>query len=334
MLEKPDLDEEAICACLRDDYVLSGVQIGFLPLGADLHTAVYRAVASDGAVYMVKLRRPPFDELSVALPHWLHKQGIAQIITPLTTQAGQLWAELGADKVIVYPFIEGRDGYQVQLTDRQWVEFGAALRRIHTTPLPRALRRRIRPVTYPRQWRESVRAALARAEEEAFDDSLAAKLASFLRTNRDEIRGLVGRAEELVPEVQARVQEPVLCHSDLHAGNLHIVDDQTFYIVDWDDPILAPKERDLMFIGGGLMGGSRTAGEEERLFYQGYGAAEIDRTALAYFRYARIVEDLAIFVEQILSTDQGADREQAFTYLASNFRPDNTIELARRADDG
>ena len=24
------------------------------------------------------------------------------------------------------------------------------------------------------------------------------------------------------------------------------------YIVDWDEPIMAPKERDLMFIGGGV----------------------------------------------------------------------------------
>ncbi len=31
------------------------------------------------------------------------------------------------------------------------------------------------------------------------------------------------------------------------------------YIVDWDNPILAPKERDLMFIGGGQMGDGRTA---------------------------------------------------------------------------
>ena len=43
----------------------------------------------------------------------------------------------------------------------------------------------------------------------------------------------------------------VLCHSDIHGGNILIADTGELYVVDWDDPILAPKERDLMFIGGG-----------------------------------------------------------------------------------
>jgi hypothetical protein len=45
-----------------------------------------------------------------------------------------------------------------------------------------------------------------------------------------------------------------LCHSDIHAGNILIDVNDDFYIVDWDNPILAPKEHDLMFIGGGQRG--------------------------------------------------------------------------------
>jgi spectinomycin phosphotransferase len=45
------------------------------------------------------------------------------------------------------------------------------------------------------------------------------------------------------------------------------------YNVDWDHPNLAPKERDLMFIGGaqGFIG--HAPQEEETLFYLGYGAS-------------------------------------------------------------
>ena len=73
-----------------------------------------------------------------------------------------------------------------------------------------------------------------------------------MRAKRAEIDHLVRRAGELALALQARPLEFVLCHSDVHAWNLLISTDGELYIVDWDNPILAPKERDLMFIGGGV----------------------------------------------------------------------------------
>jgi spectinomycin phosphotransferase len=51
MLEKPDLQDEKILACLQGEYGMLAVQLAFLPLGADRDTAVYRAVADDGTPY-------------------------------------------------------------------------------------------------------------------------------------------------------------------------------------------------------------------------------------------------------------------------------------------
>jgi spectinomycin phosphotransferase len=131
------------------------------------------------------------------------------------------------------------------------------------------------------------------------------------------------------------VQSPelVLCHSDIHAGNILIDTNNSFYIVDWDNPILAPKERDLMFIGGAQGFAGHTAQEEETLFYTGYGQTQIDPIAQAYYRYERIVQDIAAFCEQLLSTNEGGeDREQSLLYLESNFLPKGTIEIAYQAD--
>ena len=94
-----------------------------------------------------------------------------------------------------------------------------------------------------------------------------------------QVRQARADSERLARVLQARSPEFTLCHSDVHAGNLLIGADDAFYIVDWDSPILAPKERDLMFIGGGLMGAWRAPREEEALFYRGYGATRIDPVA-------------------------------------------------------
>jgi spectinomycin phosphotransferase len=333
MLEKPDLQDEKIIACLQDEYGLLLVQVAFLPLGADRDTAVYRVVADDETPYFVKLRRGVFDETSVALPKFLSDQGIVQIIAPLATKTEQLWASLDAFKVILYPFVEGQNGYEVDLSDRHWSEFGTALKGIHTAVVPPALIRRIRQETYSPQWREIVKTFLERVEDDALDDPVAVKLAAFLRARRDEILDLVGRAERLAQILQARSPELVLCHSDIHAGNILIDANAAFYIVDWDDPILAPKERDLMFIGGGQGFAGHTPQEEETLFYRGYGQTQIDPMALAYYRYERIVQDIAVYCEQIFLTNKaGKDREQSLRYLVSNFLPNGTIEIAYKSD--
>lgn len=333
MLERPNLQDETLIACVREHYGVQAVHVAFLPLGADLNTAVFRVVADDGTAYFMKLRSGVFDETSVTLPRHLSDRGIAAIIPPLPTRTGRLWAHLMAYTVILYPFVQGRNGYELDFTAQLWREFGAALKRIHTTSAPPTLMRAIQRERYSPQWRELVRAYLARVERESFDDPVAAKVALLLTAERQPILDLVDRAEHLARRLQSRPQHHVLCHSDVHAGNLLIDAAGALFIVDWDNPILAPKERDLMFIGGGQGFTGHTAGEEETFFYQGYGQTQIDPVALAYYRYERIVQDIAAYCDQLLGSDQGGeDREQSLRYLASNFLPGGTIEVAYRSD--
>ena len=93
--------------------------------------------------------------------------------------------------------------------------------------------------------------------------------------------GMLARADDLAEVLRRRPLPLVICHADLHPGNVLVGRDGSLAIVDWDAPLLAPKARDLMGIGGGLgLRGEIPA--TEALFYQGYGAATVDRTALAY----------------------------------------------------
>ena len=333
MLEKPNLQDKSIISSLLEDYGLSVVRLVFLPVGADRNTAAYRAVSEDGIQYFVKLRRGDFGGTTVALTRFLSDQGVVHIIAPLATKAGGLCASLEAFQLMLYPFIEGHSGYEVDLSDRQWRDLGRALRRIHSTRAPEALGSRIQRETYSPRWREIVKTFLERLDGAAPGDPVAAELAAFLNARCDGILDLVARAEGLALTLGPRPAEFVLCHSDIHAGNVLIDSSSALYIVDWDDAIFAPKERDLMFIGAGLWGNGRAPQEEEVLFYQGYGQTQINPAGLAYYRYERIVQDIAVFCERICSTGEGReDREQSLRYLKSNFLPNSTIEIAYASD--
>src|SRR5690606_22184304 len=99
-----------------------------------------------------------------------------------------------------------------------------------------------------------------------------------------------------------------------------------------DTLCLAPKERDLMYIGAGI-GDTWNTPQEEDLFYQGYGASEVDHDVITYYRYERIVQDIAAFAEQLLLTDDGGDdREQALYFFNSQFQPNGVVEIALRSD--
>ena len=336
MLEKPDLPDQRIIEGVQAAYGLQVVRVTFLPIGYDVNTAVYRLLTQDGGDYFLKLRKGDFNEIAVVLPHFLRTQGIQAIIAPLKTRRGLLWGSLDGYKMILYPFIPGRDGYAAALSDQQWIDFGAAVKRVHTAQIPPALTSLIAQESYSPQWREMVSSFQAQVETTDFDDPTAAKLAAFMQAKRAAISHLVARADQLGLALRARRLDFVLCHTDLHPGNLLIGNHEKLYIVDWDNPIFAPKERDLMFVGAG-MGSEGPPEREEALFYQGYGGdvgyaqTGVDRMALAYYRCERIIQDIAAFCEQLLLTAAGgADREQAYQYFAGQFLPDHEVDIALR----
>jgi spectinomycin phosphotransferase len=332
MKEKPDLADQFIINHLETAYGMEISSIEFLPIG-DISSAKYMVHTHEPAGYFLKLRIGDFKEISVTLPHYLHEHGISQVISPLKAKNGRQWTQLEYFTGILYPFISGQNGFQKPLSDRQWAELGGALKHIHSIKLPPGLRREIPADTYSSGWREKVRHYLELAEQFSFDEPVAAKMAADLQQHKDEIRFVVERAGELGEILQSQILEQVLCHSDIHAGNLLLEANGALHIIDWDDPILAPKERDLMFIGGGIAG-IWNSKREEALFYQGYGGVKINLTALTYYRYERIVTDMAEFCQHILSTTEGgADRERSLQKFNSIFLPGQLLEIAHQADE-
>jgi spectinomycin phosphotransferase len=333
MLENPGLSEEQILTCLREEYGLHVEQISFLPLGADPSTSVYRVAARAGMNYFLKLRKGDFNEATIAVPNFLSAAGIRQVIPSLTTRTGQLWANLDPFKAVLYPFVEGRAGLEGMMSREQWFEFGTALKRFHTCAIPAKITGNIPKDNFSPRWRARVKNSLERIEQETFHEPVAMELADFLRSKKDETLAIVKRAEQLAQRLQEGLPEFILCHSDLHGWNLLIDQQETLYLVDWDTLIFAPKERDLMFIGGGHGISGYPPEAEETMFYEGYGQTKLNPIAMAYYRYERTIVDIADDCDLILFADTGAEaRKEAFEDLQNKFLPNSTIEMAYRAD--
>jgi spectinomycin phosphotransferase len=331
MLTPPDLSDEIINACVRDTFGLHIVQAIFLPIGADVNSAVYRVTADDGTPYFLKLRRGNSNEVAATVPAWLHAQGIPQVMAPLATTTGAWWTQLQGFAWMLYPFFMGRNGFEVAWSSAQWIALGTSMRTVHATRLPAALEARVPREAFAPHNRQIVQTFDQQVAQHVYDDPIAERLAAFWMHNHAELHTIVEHAEQLAQALQQRHDTLVVCHADLHAGNVLVGANDTLAIVDWDELILAPKERDLMFVGAGI-GGVWNTGDEETLFYQGYGAAEVDPRVLAYYRYERIVADIAAYAEQIFGMQgSAADRAQGLRELMEQFHPNSVVEIAHRS---
>ncbi len=73
---------------------------------------------------------------------------------------------------------------------------------------------------------------------------------------------------------------------------------------------------------------------EEALFFQTYGAVEIDLTALTYYRYERAIEDLGETGRSVFfKSDQNEEEKAAeMEGIIGQFDPGDIVESALEAD--
>lgn len=333
MIEKQPLSDQLIINCLNTDYGIEAATLTFLPLGADMNASVYKAQTYDQTSYFIKLKRGHHHDISVVIAELLHDAGIQPIIPPMRTLLGQSTQRIEDFTLIVYPFVEGQDGFSRNLTDNQWFKLGKALRQVHELDVPPSIQNRVRREVYSPKWREAVRSLYGHIEAQPIGDEIALKLLKFMKENMPAIRRLVDRAEQLGQQLQDQSPKFVLCHSDIHGGNVLIDGNNALYIVDWDDPIMAPKERDLMFIGGGVANVWNKP-DEEKPFYRGYGTTEVNSTILAYYRHERIVEDIALYGHELLfTTSGGEDRSVMYKQFIAMFEPRGVVDIAFKTDE-
>lgn len=334
MIETHTSLNQRIIDCLNSAYRIHVTDLTPLQLGADTDASVYKAQSSTGESYFLKLKRGNHSDISSVVQRMLHTAGIAEIIPPIDSRYDQATHTVDEYTLIVYPFIIGHDGFSQDLTDNQWVTLGTALKQIHEFDVPRSIHNQISRETYSSKWRNAVRSVYTHIDAGYIpSDEVAARFLTLMKEQRSVIVHLVDHAEELANKIQKQSPELVLCHSDIHAGNVLLADTGKLFIVDWDNPIMAPKERDLMFIGGGVANVWNNP-YEERLFYRGYGKADINKDILAYYRHERIVEDIAEYSEQLLlKSDGGTDREMMYQHCVAMFKPRGVIAIALETDE-
>src|SRR6266498_1658421 len=327
MIEKPDIKDEKIIIALNQNYSIQVSHLEFLPIGNDASAFSYRVEANNGNLYFLKIKTKLSNLAGLLVPRFLKDHGIKQVVAPLPTKTQILAAQMDEFALILYPFITGHEAMRVGMSDSQWREFGSVLKRIHNTEqLPSDISQYVRQETFIPKWSNLTKELHERINKQNYDEPYQKELANFWRENNETIQTLLERTGMIGNRLQQTELEFILCHADVHTANILITQEQKMFIVDWDDTLFAPKERDLMFV----LSKETIRTREEQMFFNGYGDAKINRLALAYYRYEWCVQEIGDFGDRVLlAKDSGeSTKQESVAGFIKLFSRGDVIEAA------
>lgn len=336
MLHPQELSSPQIGAVLAQAYGVRASHVVQRPAGADAGATVYQVTTEDGARWWLKCRRYAVgDAVWQVLQHLRGSLGLAEVAAPQSTRDGAPAVLADGLQWTLFAYIEGQSGFEAALSQAQWCRLGQVLRRVHETVLPQSLAKGLaQPVFDDDTAVERVGAWLQRGDSHwPVPDALAEDHLRSWRQHRPRIAEVWQRCVALRERLAGQRWSRVLCHGDLHAGNLLLRGDGGVCLIDWDSMLLAPRERDLMFIGAAV--GGRWGREDPPGFHDGYGPVATDTVRLAYYRHWRILHDLQEFHDLLLEPGAAArppsQRRQALRYMDEQFAPGNVVDAAARS---
>ncbi len=326
MKTKPPFDPEHLRGALSREYAFDLDRLRYVPYGE----ASWCFIGEDGDErYFVRVLQKDFSEASVTIPSFLKSEcGIRPILTPVIIRGDELWVRWKERVVIVYPFLEGntimKGGLPADATHDIWTDIGRTVAAIHSTELPDHVARFLPVESYSRHQERFNRVLDIRFDD--CSDEAEMELLKVVNNQREELEHVLKRTRELAAYVRNANMQNVICHADLHEDNLFLTTDGKWMILDWDGVMLAPRERDLMFID-----------PENRLpFYAGYeavtGKVECDPVLLSYYRFEWVVQEVADFGGRVF-LDDGFDLEGKRDAV-EQFRKlfDNDVPMALNND--
>jgi len=322
VIEKPPIADEVILRALEECYGIRATRLEFVPRGLDPHSWAYRAEAHQRS-YFVKVSKGRVDEAGAWAPMFLAEQGFREAIAPILSGEGAVLGRVDDLTLRVQPFVAGERGTDVGMSHERWGQLGAFLGRLHRlapTEESTGAARRETFIASRLDWVEALNDGTVTPPS---DDQIVAEMMAFWRSQRSRVVTLIQRMRALRDAARAQSWPMVLCHGDIHSGNVLLAADGRLFVVDWDDVALAPKERDLMFVL------SETDEGQQAAFLDGYGPVQIDALALAYYRHDWCVEDIGAFGSEIMDLDAGGKtRSNALRWFKYLFEPGHAVSQA------
>lgn len=320
---------EGLRGWVREDFGLDLVGLEPVGHGADEAAELWRGVATDGRAYAVKLSGSG-TPAGLLLSAHLARRGLAGVAAPVLSRHGQPWTDRLSRRLSVVPWVSDDRALAGRMTAAHWSAYGALLGAVHAAEVSNEV-----AAMLPREehTHEHLRSAAGSLEDalQSPADALAGSFAAGWdhEAGGARVSSLLEHADRLGDALRGREATRVVCHGDPHLGNLLVGEGDRVWLVDWDDAVLAPRERDLMFVLGGVLAFAPVTPQQQSWFFDGYGEADVNVDRLAYYRCGRALEDVVDPAARVLdATRSEPERREALDIVWGVLSPTGLVQLA------
>jgi Ser/Thr protein kinase RdoA (MazF antagonist) len=252
----------------------------------------YIVDAANGQRSFVKVL-PPAPHLvhlpsNLALLAELRELGIA-VNQPLRTRTGQWTVALGEQTVVVFDYISGRDGGGF---DYDFAEYVALLAGIHQATSQ--VHTNLAHEEFRLPFAADMERYLARLSADPPVSPVQANLRRLLAPYSNQMQGDWSELQALAEACRQTQWAPRITHSDGNGSNVVMGDDGRLYLVDWDEVMLGPAERDTWFH---LNAKART--KFLHLYRQAFPDYQPEALRYRFYVFRRYFEDLTGYLIEI-----------------------------------
>ena len=213
----------------------------------------------------------------------LRQSGLEFVVAPIPTSGGDSLRRIGErHTVALFPFVDGEGGRWGPYEPGARSAVVSMLAELHRA-MPAAS---VRTVGLELTGRGVLEAALRDVNKAWSGGPLSEPARQAFSAHAADVPAFLGLADRFAAAVEQRGVTMVVTHGEPHAGNV-LRTDGGHFLVDWDTVALGPRERDLWWL----------ADEPGDLAaYTALTGHELDPEAVAFFRLAWDLNDIAVYV--------------------------------------
>lgn len=247
MVTEPDINQDELKRILTENYEIDVTNLSFIPKG-EVSWGYVIEVAGGERYFLKTHKSKNLDPKRFQLLYNLHtKAGINNIIYPKPTKTGELEIIINGYPSVLFNYLEGKTVHEEKLNDEQYEKFGELLGQIHQSY--KVIGEYSVKETFDIPQRPEFEEVMRKVESMThYEDSVRQKaLGLFIKLKESFYKEL--ETLEVVSESLKKENVPfVLCHGEPSPGNIMVTPQGEVFLIDWDEPIMAPKEKDLLFL--------------------------------------------------------------------------------------
>lgn len=282
MLTPLEINQEELLHKLNSKYDIGATDIDFVPKGEASWVYIVRKHKNNQ--WLLKVHKAKnLSSTRFRILHDLYtKAGIENITHPIPNKENSLEFKLKGYPTALFNYIEGKTAIEQPLTEKHYEKLGELLGQIH---------RAKKVINYAVKEdfnvpKEEFLSVIDYLENSRTASTTQQEAINLLKPIQSRLLRQLENLKKLEATLQNSPPDFVLCHGEPSPGNIMVTPNNKVYLIDWDEPIMAPKEKDLLFF-------DKTLTPLLRGYAKYSNDRRINKTAVDFYKHAWNIAEIA-----------------------------------------